>query len=225
MPSRFHSPLGLSSSIKFCRWQNAALNNGRQRLTQRIWSFEDTRPRSAGVTVWGLQWIDECQLVTLLAHVERSGLHVYFFNNPSVLTADYSQPPGFWPPPSVTGREAGRHPGQPSYWLKTLKGCGKASGKINVSMYSVRSEPVIYSMWRTTVLLSGFNGTHTVNLSKFLSVLNSRWWMVTDGVHHVNVDCSDLARLLVSLKNEKKLETQIVVNLGNAALTCCLRLH
>lgn len=49
--------------------------------------------------------------------------------------------------------------------------------------------------------------------------------MVTDGVHHVNVDCSDLARLLVSLKNEKKLETQIVVNLGNAALTCCLRLH
>lgn len=35
------------------------------------------------------------------------------------------------------------------------------------------------------VLISEFNGTHMVNLSKFLSILSSRLWMVTDGVHHV----------------------------------------
>lgn len=83
---------------------------------------------------------------------------------------------GFWG--LHHGWEAGRHPGQPSYWLKTLKDCGKASGKINVWTYSMRCEPVLYSMRRITVLISVFNGTHTVNLF-------SRWWMVTDGIRNI----------------------------------------
>lgn len=69
-------------------------------------------------------------------HVDRIGLHVYFFNDPSVSTAASGV---LGPPPSVTGWEAGRHPGQPSYRSKTLKGCGKSSGKINVWMYTMHS--------------------------------------------------------------------------------------
>lgn len=40
--------------------------------------------------------MDEQRPITLFARVDRSGLRDYFFNNPSILTAAYSQPPGFW---------------------------------------------------------------------------------------------------------------------------------
>lgn len=70
----------------------------------------------------------------------------------------------------VGGWEA-RHPGQPSYRLKTLKGCGKSSGKINVRMRSMHCEPFTYSMWRT----AGFDGTHTVNLSCQYYIADDGW--------------------------------------------------
>lgn len=40
--------------------------------------------------------MDERRPITLFARVDRSGLRDYFFNNASILTAAYSQPPGFW---------------------------------------------------------------------------------------------------------------------------------